>query len=176
MNWAVDTGLTVFFVLVVLVYTLRGILASVWGAARAVIAFAASYALGPWLGDIVNRFFLYDKMNKPALSALLSKILGYLIIFLVVFILLCILGWIIRGKIKKVPVINTVNKVLGFCLGLVAAFIYVWVICWGVSFIVEKNLAGQAADAVKLIAEKSFLLKFFCNLSPLDYININQLK
>ena len=172
MDIALDGCLLLFFAVVVLIYTFRGLFASLWGAARAIVSFVAAYFFGVPAGEIIYKYIISERMNKPVLARLLSEILGCISVFFACFLIMLVVGIIAKSRIRKIPVFNTVNHILGFCFGIVAGVVYVWVICWIISFLVEKHLAGSSTEYVRIIAENSFIFRFFCNLSPLEYINI----
>ena len=101
----------------------------------------------------------------------ISNAIGYVAIFFVTLILMFIVGKIVNLAVK-LPVLKQANGVLGALLGVIMGLIYIWIISIVISVFVETGLIGESTATLKAIAENSYIFRFFCHLSPLDYINI----
>lgn len=104
---------------------------------------------------------------------IVSRALGYVAAFLAAFIVLTIVGLVIR-LIAELPVLRSVNHLFGGIFGVICGFIYLWVICMALSAVVESGIAESESQSLRQLAENSYLFRFFCNFSPLDYINITK--
>lgn len=113
---------------------------------------------------------LSEEIATP-LAESLSSILGSIAVFIAALILMFIITKIME-LVVKLPVLKQANKLLGFVLGIISAFVYIWGLCLIFSFIVESGLAGEYNDKIKAIFEGSYIFRFFCNLSLMDFINI----
>ena len=107
-------------------------------------------------------------------AGVVSNALGYVAVFFGAFLIITIVGWVI-GLIAELPVLRGVNRLLGGLFGVICGFIYVWVICLAMSAFVESGIAGNDSFALKELADKSYLFRFFCGFSPFDYINITKI-
>ncbi len=115
---------------------------------------------------------LAESMAKKV-SETLAAILGSVIVFVVVFILIKILKVVISG-IVKLPVLKQANSILGFAVGAVTAFAFAWIICVAFSFVIEYGLIEKYNDVLSSLADNSYILRFFCNLSLVDFVNIGK--
>jgi membrane protein required for colicin V production len=171
MNWLLDAVLICLFALTVLIYALRGIIDSIWGALSAAAAFALSYLFGGAAGDLIHSAGLFGSEEQEKTARLLSSILGYVAVFLAAVLVLSIIGLLLK-KLAGQSVVKTVNRILGGLLGAVAGFAYVWLACLVLGFLVEKGLAGDATGTLKTLCENSFVFRFVLGISPLDYISL----
>ena len=166
-----DIILLLLFAVTVLIYTLRGFVASVWGVVRSVGSFFLSFLFGKQAGLFLFEKTLSGKISHEKIVRLLSTVSGYIVVFLAAFILLTVIGFIVK-KGAKTPVFADANRFLGALLGIISGIIYVWVSCWILSFIVEKNLAGDATTDIQDLVRNSRLFSFFCNISPFQYLGL----
>lgn len=108
------------------------------------------------------------------IARVVSEALGYVAVFFAAFLIITIVGWVIR-LIAELPVLRSVNHLLGGIFGVICGFIYLWVICLAISAFVESGIAENESRALRELAEKSYLFRFFCGFSPFDYINISKI-
>ncbi len=104
-------------------------------------------------------------------AKVVSHAVGYVIVFLAVFIVITIIGWVIR-LMAELPVLKGINHLLGGVFGALCGFIYLWIICIAISAWVESGIAENESRMLMQIVEGSYIFRFFCNFSPLDYVNI----
>ncbi len=100
-----------------------------------------------------------------------AKALGCVAVFLLVTIGMALLK-VILLPLVKLPILKQADGILGAVLGAVCAFAYAWVLCLAVSAVVEYGFLGEYNNTVSSLAEKSVLFRFFCDLSPMDLVNI----
>lgn len=122
----------------------------------------------------VSKDELYELAGTIALpvSGTISNLIGFVSIFLGAVIIISLLGFVLR-LIVKVPIIRSINSLLGAVLGVAEGFIIVWIVCLIIGLLVENGFMNtEYSETLHLIANDSRLLKFFCELSPIDFINI----
>lgn len=107
-------------------------------------------------------------------ARVVSQALGHVAVFLAVFLVITIIGWVVR-LIAELPVLRNVNHLLGGLFGVVCGFIYLWVICTAISAFVESGIAENESRQLMQLAQHSYIFRFFCDFSPLDYINISKI-
>lgn len=112
---------------------------------------------------------LHDGLLKATSSAA-SAIAGYvaremarMVLFLLSFVVV-LLAWMLLSHALdlafRLPVLSSVNRGLGGVMGLVKGALIVFIICW----LFQGNLIPQSA------IDQTFLLKFFCENSPLSLL------
>ncbi len=137
--------------------------------------------LGVDLNALVEKFSLTPakESDLQALAAqiaepiveYISKSVGVVLIFIIVALIMRLLKGLIL-PLMKLPVLKQADRILGFAVGVVCAFIYTWVLCVAVSAAVELGFLGEAGAVTASLAEGSFIFRFFCSLSPWDLVNI----
>jgi len=107
--------------------SIPGFFKSLLGAAGADIAGIEEY-MANFEGNFAESIGLMaDKIAAP-ISAFVSSLVGYILLFIVAFFAAKILSFLLV-KLMELPVLSTVNRVGGFALGLVAAYIVCWLGC-----------------------------------------------
>lgn len=122
----------------------------------------------------VSKEELYSFAESVALpiSRTLSNAVGVVSVFLASVLALWLVGLVVK-VIAKIPIIKTINGLLGFVVGLIKGFIIVWILCVAIGIFVERGfMEPESMEALKLLADGSYIFKFFCNLSPVNFINI----
>lgn len=117
---------------------------------------------------------VYDIANSIAspVSLTLSHAIGIIVTFLVSVIVLTIIGLIVK-IISKIPVIKALDGILGFVFGIIKGAVIVCIICVAAAIIVEcEFMNGEIGTYFKILTEKSYIFRFFCTFSPVDFINI----
>ncbi len=113
---------------------------------------------------------LASKLASP-IAASLASVLGMILVFVAVFVILTVLKPILRG-VLSLPLLKQADGILGIAVGVINAFVYTWIICFAISFILELGLAGSSGGILSALAENSFILKLFCNISLVDLVNV----
>ena len=176
-NFLFDLMLAIILVLHVFIYGLRGFFRSLWRLVSCVLSLFLSYCFGGIAGERFIKPLLEGVIAEGKLLTLASKICGYLAVFLVSSIALFILGFFI-GRVKDSLGLKKLDAALGAVMGLCIGLIFIFVICLAVSVIVELNLSGylgEKIEALRKLADESYVFRFFCQISPFDYINISKL-
>ena len=97
-----------------------------------------------------------------AIAAYLAKDVARLVLFLVSFVVV-LLAWSLLSHALdlafRLPVLSSINRLLGGALGLVKGVLVVFIAVW----LLKGHLPPEAA-------EQTFLLKFFCENSPLSLL------
>lgn len=116
---------------------------------------------------------LAGKISEPV-SDCISTAAGYVVVFIFSIIVMFIIGKIII-LLAEVPVLDKVNGTLGGILGAISGFFYLWIICLFLGIFVENAFAQENGEAFRSIMNESVLFRFFCQISPFDFINIKTL-
>ncbi len=111
-----------------------------------------------------------NEIALPVAETLASAI-GCVLVFVAAYIAMIIVK-IIVGGLVKLPVLKQANGILGFVLGVISAFAYTWIICLALSVVVEYGLIEQYNALLSSLAENSYIFRFFCNFSLMDFVNI----
>lgn len=118
MSYIPDLFLLALFAIMVFRGMKRGLVRSVLGVARLVLSVVAAIAGGPVVADYLTT------RSGGTLSALPATIGGYLLAFAGGYILLTAVTFVLC-RLTKLPVISTVDKVLGLALGTVSGLVAV---------------------------------------------------
>ena len=114
---------------------------------------------------------LASSIARP-LSQTLSHAVGIIITFFAAVIVLTVIGFIVK-IIAKIPVIKTLDGVLGFVFGIIKGVIIICMICVAAAIFVEcEFMKGEVGVYFKSLTEHSYIFKFICAFSPVDFINI----
>ncbi len=108
---------------------------------------------------------LHELSSSIALpiSAFVSKILGYVIVFIAAYIVLAIIAFFIE-KLAELPVLRTVNKLLGLCLGVGCACIYIVLFVFIANAVIYYVAASGDKVAALEIINKTIIFKFISEL------------
>lgn len=106
------------------------------------------------------------------ISATLSKAIGVIAVYLTSVLMLFLIGLLLKLFVK-LPVIRSIDKVFGMFFGFVEAFVVVWIVSLAIGVFIESGcVTNSSSEVIRVIAERSSIFKFFCGLSPIDFINI----
>ena len=122
----------------------------------------------------ISQESLYDMANAIALpvSRTLSHAVGIIITFFASVIVLTIIGLIVK-IISKIPIIKTLDGILGFALGIIKGVVIICIICVAAAIFVEcEFMNGEIGTFFKILTENSYIFRYFCAFSPVDFINI----
>ncbi len=132
MNLAIDIIVALIGVALIALYTYRGFVRLLLDASKLIIAFMVSRLIVPLIVP-----------NEPILGLVL-----YVVIFILVCIALTFLFKLIDKIIKKIPIIRTLNVVLGLILGI--GFVY---LIFSMAAVIFGTLAAYAPETPFGIAE-----------------------
>ena len=106
-------------------------------------------------------------------SRTISNAIGMIVVFFAAMLALAVVGIVVK-IIAKLPVIKTIDGVLGFFLGLLKGVVVVSILCVVVAVFVESGfLNGNVGVYFKMLTENSYIFRFVCAISPIDFINIS---
>ncbi len=117
---------------------------------------------------------LYGFAESVALpiSRTVSNAAGIVVIFVLSAIALWLTGILVKALVR-LPLIHELNGILGFLLGLAEGLVIIWVLCLAISVFAESGFMEPASvNVINSLTERSYIFKFFCNLSPVNFINI----
>jgi len=144
MDVAVDVILALMGAIIIIRHTCRGFIRTFFGFLRLVAAVAAAWCFTPML-------FGGEQY--------LTRLMAYILFFTGTFIIISLLA-IIVDRIFKLPLLNAANKLLGFALGCVCAYIVLGV-CADV-ITVFANIAGKELFEMsqKELADRTYIYGF----------------
>lgn len=123
----------------------------------------------------VSRDELFEFATDIArpISITISHALAIVLIFIVSLLALWLIGLVVKA-IVKCPIIRSLDRFLGFLFSILNGIVIVWMISIILGIFVEKGfMEGESAEALYKITSSSYIFNFFCDLSPIDFININ---
>jgi uncharacterized membrane protein required for colicin V production len=145
MNIVIDVVLGLLAILIIVLHTVRGFVQSMLGALKLVMTVVATYFLTPVL------------FTPPDVQ---SKIVAYLLVFSASYIILTALVYLV-DKLCQLPVLNVANKLLGFALGVICAYIS---LCFASAVLTALlNLAAEElfGKTTEEICNSTYIYKFF---------------
>ncbi|MCQ2426881.1 MAG: CvpA family protein [Clostridia bacterium] len=113
---------------------------------------------------------LSEKIAGP-ISSTIASVIGFVSAFFVALIVFSIAGALIC-KLFSLPILRQVDGLLGALLGIIAGIVGMWIFCLIIGVIVEGKLFGEPNAMLQSIADHSVFLRFFCKISPFDFIKI----
>ena len=114
---------------------------------------------------------LSESIAQP-ISRTIAMASGVIVTFFAALISISLIGLILKLVIK-LPIIKSIDTILGMILGVLEGIVIVWITCVIIGVSVEHGfLCSANTDFLNSIANGSRLLNYFCELSPIDFINI----
>lgn len=123
---------------------------------------------------VVSQDEVYELASSIALpiSSTISHLIGIIVAFFASVIVLTIIGFIVK-IISKIPVIKTLDGILGFIFGIIKGIVIISMICVVAAVFVESEfMNGSIGAYFRTLTECSYIFRFFCAFSPVDFINI----
>ena len=117
---------------------------------------------------------LYNIASSIALpvSKTISNAVGIIALFLASVVVLTIVGLVVK-IITKISVIQTIDRILGFTLGLIEAIIVLCILCVIAAVFVECSfINSQLGLFFESLTRNSIIFRLFSSISPVDFINI----
>lgn len=147
-----DLVFVAIIVLNVIIYAKKGFVSTVLQLLTFGVAFLAAYLLsGP-----LNRLFGGDSGAKAAST---QRAIVFMAIFIIVAILMGLLQKTISKTLKKIPLVGTVNTVLGGVVGLLFGFLYAYLAVSLCAIIIEATKNNPLSWMNASIIEKTWLVK-----------------
>lgn len=79
-------------------------------------------------GDLSASLALVAEKIAFPIAAFVSSLVGYIIVFLLALVVAKLLSFLIV-KLMELPVLSTINRIGGFLIGLVLAYLTCWIVC-----------------------------------------------
>jgi uncharacterized membrane protein required for colicin V production len=117
---------------------------------------------------------LYSMAESIAMpiSRTLSNAVAIISVFLVSILAFALVGLVLK-LVVKMPIIHSLDSVLGCLFGVGEGLVIVWILCLLVGLFVEHSFMSNSSNEVLYsLTEGSRIFNFFCELSPIDFINI----
>lgn len=106
------------------------------------------------------------------LSQTLSNAIAIVSIFLISLLIFWLVGLVVK-VIVKIPIIKTLNSLLGFVFGVLKGLVIVWILCVTLSIFVERGFMDpETVEVLNNLTKESYIFNFFCTFSPINFINI----
>jgi hypothetical protein len=119
----------------------------------------------------VELYSFAESVASP-ISQTLSNAIAIVSIFLISLLILWIIGLVVK-IIVKIPIIKTVNSLLGFVFGVIKGLVIVWILCVTLSIFVESGFMDpETVEVLNNLTKESYIFNFFCTFSPINFINI----
>ncbi len=146
--FAIDAIVIVLFLLIVLTYTLKGLISSLVGFLKFWIASGVATLFSPTLGTVLQPIlvekigfesdgsFFSEILGEVITSGYLAKTVAFILIFIGMMILIKIVE-IVMNASAKLPLIRFFNRTFGFLLGIAIGFFWVELLAFGAVSIVE---------------------------------------
>ena len=145
MNIAIDIILALLATLIIVQCTHKGFVRSMFGALKLVLSVATTYLVTPTIFTPTD---------------LQSKLVAYLLVFSASYIILTAITYVI-DKLCHLPVLHAANKLLGFVLGIVSAYIILCTASAMLTVLLDLagvDLFGMTTDE---ICKSTYIYKFF---------------
>lgn len=147
-----DLIVAVFVVIVVAVYTKRGLLRSVLGLTSTLLALLIAYfACSPLAGFLDKQFTLVEKIanwHVPFLTPeTLLRVMTFVGLFIVARLLFIMLDKFLKYIKEKIKAVNVTDRVLGFVFGLVMAAVYLTAIFMVIDWVNLTTVAQLTKDS-----------------------------
>lgn len=152
----VDLFLIFWVVIQVVIYTKNGFVKSILRILQSIISFVAAVIFSPILGELLS--------DVLSINDIISNLLAFFIITIVCSSLFGLLINVI-DKFFKLPVLNTLNKTLGFVFGLAISLFSLILICSIVTYILTLFEVS-----VEKIYDSSIVYRLISHLDIFSYL------
>ena len=137
----------------------KGFNRSLFGFVSTIVAIIlANYLTKPVIGWTNGIFGLVDKVGNMYIGYLIS----FFVVFLAIKIVTALLSKILSSLVEKIPLVGSLNRLLGFVLGLVQGF---FIVC-GVVAVVRVLPLGS----IQTFVNDCTFVKWLYNSNPLHTI------
>ena len=167
MSWLVDiifVGITISFIIR---YAICGFTKAVLNFAKliasAILAIIFGKALAPWILET----FLAERVSASVASAL-SGIIAYALVYIVAFLFLTLIICLLC-KIK-IPLLTTVDKLLGASLGLVLALLSLSIVSTVLFTCLQLFAELRSNPEIMNVYNNSYVFKFIYELRIFEFI------
>lgn len=156
MLWIVDVILLIIFAAVVIVSTVRGFVSTVFD----LLLLSASVAVTFFASPAVCRSF-----------PLVSPVLIYALVFVAAYVILLLIGALIN-KIFSLPGLKTVNRFLGFLLGIGSAYIIMSIAAAVICVFPDIVGAENALYTASQLNNSTVVYRFFSDYGILSLLGM----
>ena len=109
-----------------------------------------------WLQDAASHI-------GGAISSVVSILAGYILVFVVAY-LVFLLGAFILETLVELPVLRTLNRLLGLCLGCLCAIVFAFLFVLCIKVVIYYVAAAGDRNSVLEMIDKTYLFKFFSEM------------
>lgn len=144
-NIIIDVFLIILGLLILIKHTVAGFVKSMFGALKLILSVVATYFLTPM-------FFAPTDTQ--------SKLVAYLLIFSATYILLTAIAYLL-DKLCHLPVLNVANRLLGFALGVICAYISLCTACALLTVLLDLGAEKLFGQSTSEICNATYIYRFF---------------
>lgn len=101
-------------------------------------------------------------------SSIISTAIAFISVFVISMIALIIVVFFL-DKLFKAPVLNKLNKALGFVFGIITAFIALTVISAALTLVLNIMSAGNPEISAEIIKEKTIIYKLISSINVISW-------
>lgn len=161
MNYLLD-GIVI---IVLLIYTVsctkKGFIECLFGLISTIVAFALAYLFSNTLLELTDGFFgLMKEIGLTATSAI-----SWITVFLVVKLIIRVIKKVVTAIVEKIPLVGSLNHILGLVVGLAQGLLIVWTIFAVMSFV--STSSPELMIKVLQPMEDTFLAKELYRNNPI---------
>ena len=163
--------LTVIIIAIIVIFTIRGsmrgLVKMLVSLARLIAVFLLGWILvGPISNLLMEHTGLYDGLlekfgGSEMVAGFVVRGIAFIIAIAVISLALFIVSRIVQA-VASLPVLRTVNHILGLLIGLVEGFIIAWLVLYIIQVL---GTLGQA-DGLMAMIDDSYILSLLAENSP----------
>lgn len=147
-NIVIDVMLGILAVLILIKYTITGFVRSMFGALKLIMSVVATYFLTPV-------FFTPTDTQ--------SRMVAYLLVFSATYIILTAVAYLL-DKLCHLPVLSAANRILGFALGAICAYISLCTACALLTVLLDLGAEKLFGQSTLEICDSTYIYRFFNDL------------
>lgn len=119
-----------------------------------------------------DELYSFAESVASPISQTLSNAIAIVSLFLISLLSLWLVGLVVK-IIVKIPIIKTLNSLLGFVFGMLKGLVIVWILCVTLSIFVERGFMNpETVEVLNNLTKESYIFNFFCSFSPINFINV----
>lgn len=134
----------------------RGLTGVVLGFARIILSFVLALILGPVMGDLIGD------------GGFLSRVLAYICVFILTFVCATIVMYLLKSI--KIPVISTLDKLLGILIGFALGMITVSMIAVMLNSLLSALTWLTSDNSYIAVYDDSYVFKFVNEFNIFGFI------
>ena len=98
-----------------------------------------------------------------AISHVVSVLAGYVLVFVVSYLVFLLAAFVLETLVE-LPVLRTLNRLLGLCLGCLCAIVFAFLFVLCIKVVIYYVAASGDRNSVLEMIDKTYLFKFFSEM------------